>query len=129
MVEPMHIFDEQLCHQPPSGGGFFGSSALGGISDWGPFPSMMIARNSFRGPGAWTFDAAVSKIFPIHEQVNLEFHTEGFDLLNHHNLFIQQALNDVVNVGNGTPVPSLRPREVLATIMMRMTNGALASSP
>jgi hypothetical protein len=65
----------------------------------------MVARNSFRGPGAWTFDAAVSKIFPIHEQINLEFRAEGFDLLNHHNLFIQQGLNDVANVGGGVPVP------------------------
>ena len=65
----------------------------------------MVARNSFRGPGAWTFDAAVSKIFPIHEQVNLEFRAEGFNLLNHHNLFIQQGLNDVANVGYGAPVP------------------------
>jgi hypothetical protein len=76
-----------------------------GISDWGPFPATMVARNSFRGPGAWTFDAAVSKIFPIHEQINLEFRAEGFNLLNHHNLFIQQGLNDVANVGYGVPVP------------------------
>jgi hypothetical protein len=75
------------------------------ISDWGPFPATMVARNSFRGPGAWTFDAAVSKIFPIHEQINLEFRAEGFDLLNHHNLFIQGGLNDVANVGDGVPVP------------------------
>ena len=67
----------------------------------------MVAHNSFRGPGAWTFDAAVSKIFifPIHEQINLEFCAEGFDLLNHHNLYIQQGLNDVANVGYGVPVP------------------------
>jgi hypothetical protein len=83
----------------------FGNPALEGISDWGPFPATMVARNSFRGPGAWTFDAAVSKIFPIHEQVNLEFRAEGFDLLNHHNLFIQDGLNDVANVGDGVPVP------------------------
>ena len=83
----------------------FGNDALGGISDWGPFPATMVARNSFRGPGAWTFDASVSKIFPIHEQVNLEFRAEGFDLLNHHNLFIQDGLNDVANVGYGVPVP------------------------
>jgi hypothetical protein len=74
-------------------------------SDWGPFPASMVARNSFRGPGAWTFDAAVSKIFPIHEQINVEFRAEGFDLLNHHNLFIQDGLNDVANVGDGVPVP------------------------
>lgn len=89
----------------------FGNPALAtskfpdGVSDWGPFPATMVARNSFRGPGAWTFDAAVSKIFPIHEQINLEFRAEGFDLLNHHNLFIQQGLNDVANVGTGVPVP------------------------
>jgi hypothetical protein len=76
-----------------------------GISDWGPFPTAMVARNSFRGPGAWTFDAAVSKIFPIYEQVNVEFRAEGFDLLNHHNLYIQDGLNDVANVGAGVPVP------------------------
>lgn len=76
-----------------------------GISDWGPFPATMVARNSFRGPGAWTFDAAVSKIFPIHEQINVEFRAEGFDLLNHHNLYIQDTLNDVANVGEGVPVP------------------------
>jgi hypothetical protein len=83
----------------------FGNPALFGISDWGPFPATMIARNSFRGPGAWTFDASVSKIFPIHEQVNVEFRAEGFDVLNHHNLFIQEGLNDVANVGDGVPVP------------------------
>ncbi|MCU1252438.1 MAG: Oar protein [Edaphobacter sp.] len=76
-----------------------------GISDWGPFPPTMVARNSFRGPGAWTFDASVSKIFPIHEQINVEFRAEGFDLLNHHNLFIQESLDDVANVGPGVPVP------------------------
>jgi hypothetical protein len=89
----------------------FGNPALIGancgcaVSDWGPFPATMTARNSFRGPGAWTFDAAVSKIFPVHEQINLEFRAEGFDLLNHHNLFIQDGLNDVSNVGEGVPVP------------------------
>jgi len=76
-----------------------------GISDWGPFPSTMVARNSFRGPGAWTFDASISKTIPIGEHINLEFRAEGFNLLNHHNLFIQQGLNDVANVGPGVPVP------------------------
>jgi hypothetical protein len=82
-----------------------GAGLKNGISDWGPFPATMVARNSFRGPGAWTFDASVSKIFPIHEQINLEFRAEGFDLLNHHNLYIQDGLNDVANVGPGVPVP------------------------
>jgi len=64
-----------------------------GISDWGPFPATMTARNAFRGPGAWNVDASVSKTFPIHEQVNLEFRAEGFDVLNHHNLYLLMADN------------------------------------
>jgi hypothetical protein len=76
-----------------------------GISDWGPYPAGMTARNSFRGPGAWSFDAAVSKTIPIHEKVNMVFRAEGFDLLNHHNLYIQEGRDDVANVGEGVPVP------------------------
>jgi hypothetical protein len=76
-----------------------------GISDWGPYPAAMTARNAFRGPGAWNLDAALSKSFPIREQVNLVFRAEGFDLLNHHNLYIQESLDDVANVGDGVPVP------------------------
>jgi Carboxypeptidase regulatory-like domain len=76
-----------------------------GISDWGPYPAAMTARNSFRGPGAWSFDAAVSKTIPIHEQINMVFRAEGFDLLNHHNLYIQETRDDVANVGDGVPVP------------------------
>ena len=74
----------------------------------------MTARNAFRGPGAWSFDASVSKVFPIHEQVNLEFRAEGFNVLNHHNLYLQEADNDYAasagaiiaskgGIGAGTP--------------------------
>jgi outer membrane receptor protein involved in Fe transport len=76
---------------------------LGDISDWGPWPLNMTGRNAFRGPGFWNFDAVVSKQFPIHERVNLEFRAEGFDLLNHHNLFLQEARNDVFNYSPDNP--------------------------
>ncbi len=58
-----------------------------GISDFGPYPSNMTGRNSFRGPGAWNYDMAVDKTFPLKERMNLEFRAEGFDLLNHHNFY------------------------------------------
>ena len=76
-----------------------------GTSDWGPYPANMTARNAFRGPGAWNLDAALSKTFPIHERINLVFRAEGFDIFNHHNLYIQESLDDVANVGYGVPVP------------------------
>jgi Carboxypeptidase regulatory-like domain len=76
-----------------------------GISDWGPYPSAMTSRNAFRGPGAWNLDASVRKTFPIRERLNLQFRAQGFDIFNHHNLYIQESLDDVANVGYGVPVP------------------------
>ena len=63
------------------------NSALG-ISDLGPFPSDMMRRNSVRGPGAWNFDAALHKTFPLTEKVGLEFGAEGINVLNHHNYYV-----------------------------------------
>ncbi len=68
-----------------------------GISDWGPWPSSMVSRNAFRGPGLWNLDLALSKTFPIREKLNVEFRAEGFNVLNHHNLFLQEAKNDVAS--------------------------------
>jgi hypothetical protein len=59
-----------------------------GISDFGPFPANMTARNAFRGPGAWNLDAAVGKKFRITERYGLEFRAEGFNVLNHHNMYV-----------------------------------------
>lgn len=81
----------------------FGNPALLGYSDWGPYPSNMTARNAFRGPGAWNLDASVSKAFPITERVNLELRAEGFNVFNHHNLYIQEGLNDVGNYSPDVP--------------------------
>ncbi|HUB52481.1 MAG TPA: TonB-dependent receptor [Terracidiphilus sp.] len=58
-----------------------------GISDFGPFPSDMMSRNSIRGPGAWNFDASVHKTFPITERVGVEFSADGIDVFNHHNFY------------------------------------------
>jgi len=75
----------------------FGNAALLGISDLGPYPSTLSARNSFRGPGAYNVNASISKTFPIHEKLNLELRAEAFDLTNHHNLYIQESQLDAAN--------------------------------
>jgi hypothetical protein len=59
-----------------------------GISDFGPFPAGMTARNAFRGPGAWNFDTALQKKFRITERYGLEFRAEGFNIFNHHNMYV-----------------------------------------
>jgi len=82
----------------PAGNSFIGDL---GVSDFGPYPPGMIARNSFRGPGAWTFDLAASETFKITERVGLEFRAEGFNLLNHHNMYVNGYTADVANFGGG----------------------------
>jgi hypothetical protein len=62
-----------------------------GINDFGPWPSNMTARNAFRGPGAWNFDMAAQKSFKITERFGLEFRAEGFDIFNHHNMYVLEA--------------------------------------
>jgi hypothetical protein len=75
-----------------------------GISDFGPFPSNMTSRNNFRGPGAWSFDAAAAKKFKLTETVGLEFRAEGFDVLNHHNLYVNEAALSVAGTSDSIPV-------------------------
>ena len=48
----------------------------------------MTTRNMFFGPGAWTFDLAVAKNFALTERFSLEFRAEGYDILNHTNMYV-----------------------------------------
>ena len=59
-----------------------------GISDFGPFPTNMTNRNAFRGPGAWNLDSAINKKFKVTERVGMELRAEAFDVLNHHNYYV-----------------------------------------
>ncbi|MFZ0686850.1 MAG: TonB-dependent receptor [Terriglobales bacterium] len=59
-----------------------------GYSDLGPFPSNMTGRNAFRGPGAWNLDTALGKKFKITERFGMEFRAEGFNVVNHHNMYV-----------------------------------------
>jgi len=63
-----------------------------GISDFGPYPAGMTARNAFRGPGAWNLDMAVNKNFKLTERIGLTFRAEGFNIFNHHNMYTDTFL-------------------------------------
>ncbi|MGA7686432.1 MAG: TonB-dependent receptor [Terriglobales bacterium] len=77
-----------------------------GISDFGPYPAGMTARNSFRGPGAWNLDSAVTKNFKVTERFGLTFRAEGFNIFNHHNMYTDTFL--VGSTGGATPVYGLK---------------------
>ena len=70
-----------------------------GISDFGPFPANMMRRNILRGPGAWNIDAALQKDFKLTERFGLEFRAEGFNALNHHNLYVYTGDLDFASEG------------------------------
>jgi hypothetical protein len=50
-----------------------------------------VGRNSFRGPSFWQWDLGVDKFFKIRENVNLQFRSEFFNVLNHTNLGIPDS--------------------------------------
>jgi hypothetical protein len=73
-----------------------------GVSDFGPYPNNMTIRNSFRGPGAWDFDLAVSKTFKLTERLGLQFRAEGFNLFNHHDMFVNGFAEDAASAVDPT---------------------------
>jgi outer membrane receptor protein involved in Fe transport len=69
------------------------------LETFGPFPSNMTARNAFRGPAAWNADFALGKSFPLTERFSLEFRAEMFDIFNHHNMYVNEYVNDANGAG------------------------------
>jgi len=66
-----------------------------GLSDFGPYPSGMNARNRFRGPGSWNLSMAIGKSFPIRENLKLILRGEAYNIFNHANLFVAGGDTDV----------------------------------
>jgi hypothetical protein len=54
--------------------------------DYGPWPSNMTGRNTFRRPGFWNLDAGIYKNFELTERYGLQFRAEFYNLFNHANL-------------------------------------------
>ena len=52
-------------------------------------------------------DTSVGKKFKLTERFGLEFRAEGFDVLNHHNLYVNESILDVDNAP-GTIGPPLQ---------------------
>lgn len=80
------------------GASLFDSSyvnAQTGVSDFGPYPAAMNARNAFRGPGYWNVDLGLYKDFALNEQFKLQFRAEMYNAFNHANLYLQSGDVDV----------------------------------
>jgi hypothetical protein len=68
---------------------------IAGISDFGPFPSNMLTRGYFYGPGAYTVDLGVYKTTKITERISVQLRGEFFNMLNHSNMWLTLSDNDL----------------------------------
>ncbi|HUL78629.1 MAG TPA: TonB-dependent receptor [Vicinamibacteria bacterium] len=66
-------------------------------SDFGPFPSNMEARNSYRRPGRWNVDAVLAKQIRFGDRWSLQLRFEVYNLFNHANLYIVESAADTSN--------------------------------
>jgi hypothetical protein len=73
---------------------------IAGISDFGPYPANLNARNAFRGPGFWNVDVSIAKTFFVGERYKLQFRGELYNALNHANVFLASGGGDVDVSGN-----------------------------
>ena len=87
---------------PAVGTGEWGVCGVGqGLQNLCPFPSNMLGRNTFRGPGLWNMDLGVYKTFKITERFGLQLRGEAYNIFNHSNLYVQGGSADA-SVTEGT---------------------------
>jgi len=55
------------------------------------WPSNMMSRNAFKGPGAYFVNLAIGKSFRINERFSLKFRSEFYNLFNHSNYYVQSG--------------------------------------
>jgi hypothetical protein len=75
--------------------GDFFANPITGTTEVGPYPSNMIGRNLFRGPGRWNTDLGIYKNFQITERFKLQYRAEFYNLFNHSNAFILGSELDI----------------------------------
>jgi hypothetical protein len=83
-------------------------NAASGVSDFGPFPSTMTGRNTFRTPGVWDFDLSIHKIFRLTESKSLQFRAEMYNIFNHSNLYLVYTNTDVSSTSYITATRGVR---------------------
>ncbi len=76
------------------------------------FPGGMTARNAFRGPGQFSFNADLNKRIALTERFSLQLRAEVYNVLNHSNSYLNLAgANDV----SQSPYVSLYKNQAFAT--------------
>jgi hypothetical protein len=67
------------------------ASDIFGNNEVGPYPSNMMKRNAFRGPGGWNTYISLFKEVKINERYSLQFRVDALNLFNHANTYVDGA--------------------------------------
>jgi len=65
------------------------------LSDFGPFPSNLLGRNTIRTPGSWNLDLGFYKNNKVSDRVNLQLRLELYNAFNHANFSVDGSTADV----------------------------------
>jgi hypothetical protein len=75
-----------------------------------------LGRNLFRGPGQWTADMTLAKVFKITERFNLKFEAQGFNVFNRANFLLATtgggAHNEITDPSFGQAAGTLNARNL-----------------
>jgi hypothetical protein len=85
-----YAFPTQLASQA----GLWYNPALG-VSDYGPFPSNMLGRNTIYTRGSWSLDAGLYKNTSITEKLSLQLRLELYNAFNHPKFIVNTSDADV----------------------------------
>jgi hypothetical protein len=72
------------------------------------WPSQMIGRNKFVGPGLWNVDMGVYKKLKLTERFNLQLRAEMYNMFNHHPFALIGGNNDI-----SAPITSTTAKKIL----------------
>ncbi len=93
-----------------NGGLSFAALSLNNAGTPGRVPTAIAPRNAFKGPGIHNTDMRISRQFPIHETLRLEFAAEAFNIANHRNRLSVSSTFAAYTAGgttsNGTACPA-----------------------
>jgi hypothetical protein len=89
------------------------------------WPSNMVGRNSFRGPGFWNVDMGAYKKFKLTERFSMQLRGEMYNMFNHHPFAMVGGNNDVSALtfeAPGTPGVSTLPATSLPSQVKKIGN-------
>ena len=101
LINPTAVYTHKQIYQKAPGNLAYLNISAFSQNATGTFGNL--GRNAFRGPNYYDVDAAISRIFPIHERLAFDIRLESFNVFNHPNFStFTTSLSSTSTFGNAT---------------------------